>query len=72
MAVTSLIPRSSRPSDFATGQYLTDGQRLFRVIAGLTPGGTSAALEDCYSLEVATHSPDELDSMRLRLVRPTR
>jgi len=69
-----LLPQSvrqvPRPGVLAPGHYLTDGARLFRVVSGLVPGGgtVSAALEDCYTLEIESYSPDELYHMGLRLV----
>jgi hypothetical protein len=59
------------PQRPAGGSYLTDGQRLFRVVAPFPPAQESATalLEDCLTLEVTPFSPDELYEMRLRLVR---
>jgi hypothetical protein len=51
------------------GVYLTDGQRLFRLISpqlGLYP---SAELEDCITLSVDRYYCDELYAMRLHRVR---
>jgi hypothetical protein len=50
------------------GVYVTDGVRLFRVIA---PGQSlfpSAELEDCLTLEVDRYFSDELYAMRLHRV----
>ena len=66
---THLLPQPAwSPTE---GSYLTDGQRLFRVVTQLAPRHDSpfALLEDCHTLEVRPFSPDELHGMRLRLVR---
>lgn len=66
------IHRSPQPaSSPARGSYLTDGQRLFRVVTQLPPRHDSpfALLEDCHTLEVRPFAPDELYGMGLRLVR---
>jgi hypothetical protein len=57
--------------DLEPSAYLTDGSRLFRVIAGFSypPEGSRATLEDCCTLEVSSYSADELWSMGLRLVQ---
>jgi hypothetical protein len=54
-----------------TGSYLTDGQRLFRVVTPFSPYDESPVglLEDCRTLEVTPFSPDELCEMGLSLVR---
>lgn len=52
--------------------YLTDGQRLFRVvsdIAGDEPDGI-VSLEDCRSLQARVYSCEELAAMGLSRVRP--
>lgn len=53
------------------GSYLTDGQRLFRVVTPFSPYDESPVglLEDCRTLEVTPFSPDELCEMGLSLVR---
>jgi len=66
------IRRSPRSAQvLARGSYLTDGQRLFRVVSQfpsrLEP--PIALLEDCQTLEVTPYSPDELYEMGLQLVR---
>ena len=55
----------------AGGSYLTDGQRLFRVVTQFPPRHESsvALLEDCLTLEITPFSPDELYELELRLVR---
>jgi len=49
------------------GEYLTDGIRLFRVVA--TPfdpwKGECAELEDCYTLATRTYPPDAFSLLRL-------
>jgi hypothetical protein len=54
--------------------YLTDGRRLFRVVSGFTypPEDSLAVLEDCSTLDISTHSADELWDMDLRVVRAPR
>lgn len=65
---------STPPHPFATGSYLTDERRLFRVISQFTPGAPQmfASLEDCLTLEISAHVPSDLYSMRLRAVRGAR
>jgi hypothetical protein len=50
--------------------YLTDGRRLFRVIAQFAARGErkTASLEDCLTLEVQAYSANELAAMKLRPV----
>jgi hypothetical protein len=52
--------------------YVTDGRRLFRVVSGFTypPQDSLATLEDCFTLDVSSHSAKELWDMELRVVRP--
>jgi hypothetical protein len=54
------------------GRYLTDGVRLYRVVAALaSPSGRAMVeLEDCRSLEVVLMPADQLDPLALRAVRP--
>jgi hypothetical protein len=54
--------------------YLTDGSRLYRVVSSFAapPRESFAVLEDCATLELSPHSPDELWEMGLRLVRAGR
>jgi len=69
------VTTASHPSvecdaeEFAPGVYVTDGQRLFRVIR---PGESlfpSAELEDCMTLEIDRYFSDELYAMRLHRVQ---
>jgi hypothetical protein len=52
--------------------YLTDGDRLFRVLTPLSwpPSETSAELEGCMTLAVERYSADDLLGMGLQLVSP--
>jgi hypothetical protein len=64
--------RTPSPPELPPGDhYLTDGIHLFRVVLRFSPGSGSqvALLEDCLTLEVTPHSPDELYAMGLRPVR---
>lgn len=66
--------RPPLPNEAPVGDpYLTDGRRLYRIVSKFAPGTGSetALLEDCMTLEVAPHSPDELYEMGLRPVRRT-
>jgi hypothetical protein len=58
-------------SEYEPGSYVTDGWRLFRVVGPLDPGVEPGLswLEDCMTLTVASHTPDELWELNLRLVR---
>lgn len=69
--IGSLIRRPARSEVLAPGHYLTDGVRLFRVVSRFTSHdeNASASLEDCYTLEIESYSPDELYSIGLRQVR---
>jgi hypothetical protein len=73
-AVRRRLAPSTPPHPFATGSYLTDGRRLFRVVSHFTPGAAQlqSSIEDCLTLEVSAHAPSELYSMRLRPVRTPR
>jgi hypothetical protein len=53
------------------GAYVTDGRRLFRVVAPFSARDDrrSATLEDCLTLEVRSYSPADLHEMGLRPVR---
>ena len=67
---TPTIPCETHDVDAAPGVYVTDGERLFRVVS---PGRSlfpSAELEDCASLEVERYFADELYAMRLHRVQP--
>ncbi len=78
MSLASLLGISYRPASDEplddVGGYVTDGERLFRVVAPFTAAaaGVFASLEDCSSLEVEAYSPGELGAMHLRPVRPAR
>jgi hypothetical protein len=66
------VRRLPQPEQIPAGDsYLTDGQRLFRVVTQLPPrhGSPFALIEDCHTLEVRAFSPDELYEMGLRPVR---
>lgn len=68
-----IIPHSPTPAAVMTGDtYLTDGQRLFRVVSPLDPRieRPVARLEDCHTLCVDAYSAGELYAMRLRTVLP--
>jgi hypothetical protein len=63
-------PEPCTDDEFAPGYYLTDGQRLFRVVSQFTTTLTPFAdLEDCVTLTVDRYTPAELYAMRLRSVR---
>src|SRR5690242_5516239 len=52
------------------GSYLTDGQRLFRVLSRLVNGrSTLVSIEDCLTLETRAYAASELGTMPLRPVR---
>ncbi|MGZ4271702.1 MAG: hypothetical protein ACXVSX_21155 [Solirubrobacteraceae bacterium] len=53
------------------GAYLTDGARLFRVVAPLCPTvkPAVAVLEDCMTLRARVYTADELWQMHLAPVR---
>jgi hypothetical protein len=65
-------PQQAPPLTFATGTYVTDGRRLFRVVSQFSPGAERvfASLEDCMTLEVSAYAPGDLYSMGLRTVEP--
>jgi hypothetical protein len=74
MSITPLRHRSAPPptrgGGLSAGAYLTDGERLFRVVSQF-PANTHqpfASLEDCLTLQVQAYSPGELEAMRLRPV----
>jgi hypothetical protein len=56
------------------GTYLTDGRRLFRVVAPLRSLDRPdlAILEDCKTLNLAAFTAEEMRSMRLTPVTPGR
>jgi hypothetical protein len=65
-----VLPSAASP-ELVADSYLTDGERLFRVVSPPDPGDAEgyASLEDCLTLEVAAFSSDELFEMDLWLVR---
>jgi hypothetical protein len=65
LAISPASPRDD-------GAYLTDGRRLFRVVAPLhtLERRDVAILEDCSTLNVNAFTADELYSMRLTRVVP--
>lgn len=71
MALSQVSQFVTLPSeDLAPDTYLTDGERLLRVVSKLDADHDSvcAWLEDCLTLEVRPYSPEELEAMRLRPV----
>jgi hypothetical protein len=62
--------RTPTPAGLLPDSYLTDGRRLFRVIAQFAARGDrkTASLEDCFTLEVQAYSAAELAAMKLRSV----
>jgi len=56
--------------ELAPDSYLTDGERLLRVVS--QPQGeadsASTSLEDCLTLEVRSYTPRELSALQLRAV----
>ena len=62
------------PQALATGCYLTDGSRLFRVASRFEAGRevVLVALEDCSTFEVKALLPSALRAMGLRAVRVAR
>ena len=66
VATTSASPRED-------GAYLTDGQRLFRVVCPLCSRNRPdmAILEDCGTLCLTAFTSSELSTMRLIRVTPT-
>lgn len=51
------------------GSYVTDGQRLFRVLSRLVTGhSTLVSIEDCLTLETRAYAASELKTMPLRPV----
>jgi hypothetical protein len=60
------------PNSLCPGAYVTDGIRLYRVVANLFDpwrGLHTAELEDCLTLESELYPPSKLGAMRLTLVR---
>jgi hypothetical protein len=62
--------RTARSEPFVPDNYLTDGERLFRVVSQLGAGEEHglASLEDCLTPEVHVYAPGELGAMKLRPV----
>lgn len=54
-----LEPRRAPPGALAPDSYVTDGDRLFRVVSQFTTVGDNvfASLEDCLTLEVRPFAP---------------
>lgn len=67
------VPAAGSASPRDDGAYLTDGQRLFRVVWPLCSleRPDMAILEDCNTLCLAAFTSGELSSMRLTPVTPT-
>ncbi len=65
------VPSASATSEYEPGSYVTDGWRLFRVVAPVDPGVDPRLswLEDCMALTVESYTSDELWELNLRLVR---
>jgi hypothetical protein len=62
----------SRSQSIREGDYVTDCQRLFRVLT-IVPTKLkqrAAILEDCHTLDATLFRPKELKRMRLQLVQP--
>jgi hypothetical protein len=66
-------PASLPASPRDDGAYLTDGQRLFRVVWPLCSleRGELAILEDCKTLCLTAFTANELRGMQLTSVTPT-
>jgi len=64
--------RSGRARPLPAGAYLTDGARLFRVVAPLDPprGLLDAVLEDCRTLAWQRYSAEELWRLGVRRLAP--
>lgn len=62
-------PEAFEPS-LSPGSYLTDGTRLFRVVAKLLDPwrGQVVELEDCVTLATSLYSPEELRALGVRPV----
>ena len=59
-----------RPRDLVPDRYLTDGRRLFRVVARLvTDGSVLVVIEDCVTLDARAYAPVELAAAGVRPVR---
>jgi hypothetical protein len=64
--------RGGRTGIESRDRYLTDGERLFRVVEPFAISEADAhvfmLLEDCMTLEVQSYSPQQLYGMHLRLL----
>jgi hypothetical protein len=60
--------RETREPRFLPGSYLTDGQRLLRIVNKLSDGAL-CAVEDCRNLDLMLIPVAELDVLNLRPVR---
>lgn len=62
--------RAAEPAGFIPGDYLTDGERLLRVVSRFDPRAEHkfAVLEDCLTLEIDAYTTDALAAMALRPV----
>ena len=72
MALAQLRRFGGVPSEeLAPDSYLTDGERLLRVISRFQADahGAFTSLEDCLTLEVRPYTLRELSAMQLRAVR---
>jgi len=62
-----------RPRDLAPDRYLTDGRRLFRVVARfVNDDSVLVVIEDCVTLEARAYAAAELAPMDVRPVRWSR
>lgn len=69
-SIRHLHTRTPASAPLLPDSYLTDGRRLFRVIAQFAARGErkTASLEDCLTLKVQAYSATELAAMKLRPV----
>jgi hypothetical protein len=59
-----------RLRDLAPDRYLTDGRRLFRVVAQfVSDGSVLVVIEDCVTLDARAYAAAELTPMGVRPVR---
>jgi hypothetical protein len=62
-----------RVRDLAPDRYLTDGRRLFRVVARfVNDGSILVVIEDCATLDARAYAATELLPMDVRSVRRSR
>jgi hypothetical protein len=62
-----------RPRDLTPDRYLTDGRRLFRVVARfVSDGSILVVIEDCVTLDARAYAAAELTPMDVRAVRRSR